>query len=90
MGNFCEQVLKSLGSYTRVFTAFQQGKPSPLIYLKPEKGALFGRNLACIGHYICREYAPRKITDVCQPNNNSASRRNFFRMCIKLAKAMNN
>ena len=64
-------------------TIFQKGKPYPLIYLKPEKGPLFGRSLACIGHYTCREYAPG---DVCQPNNNSASRRNFFRMCISLRK----
>ena len=42
-------------------TIFQKGKPYPLIYLKPEKGPLFGRSLACIGHYTCREYAPRKI-----------------------------
>ena len=60
MGNFCQQVLKPLGSYTWVFTAFQQGKPYPLIYLKPEKGPLFGRNLTSIGHYKCREYARGK------------------------------
>ena len=48
-------------------TIFQQGKPYLLIYLKPKKGPLFGRSLACIGYYTCREYAPRKITDVCQP-----------------------